>query len=419
MKIAVVGSGISGLASAWMLQTEHEVHVFEADARPGGHTHTVQAPVGFQGRDVSVDTGFIVFNRRTYPIFCRLLHKLGVAAQDSDMGFSVQVQANGVAYHGRGFWGLFAQPKNLFRPAHWRMLRDLLRFYREAPSLLESEASPSLGEYLQEHGYSQVFLDEHLAPMAAAVWSTDPADILDFPARTLVQFFANHGFLDVRDRPQWLTVQGGSRTYVDALIAQLHGPVHLSTPVLGVRRAAGKVWLRTADAEEQVFDQVVLATHGDTTLRMLEDATALEQEILAPFRFQENDVVLHQDARLMPENRRTWSAWNYFVPKAGAVRATVTYWMNRLQDILSIDPLLVSLNRSDEIAEDKVLGRYAYDHPIFSAAAVAAQERHAEISGVSGIHYCGAYWRYGFHEDGAWSAMRVAKALGVGDEVLA
>ncbi|MHC4824479.1 MAG: NAD(P)/FAD-dependent oxidoreductase [Planctomycetota bacterium] len=419
MKVAVVGSGISGLMSAWMLQSKHEVHVFEADDRPGGHTHTVQVPAGDAGADVAVDTGFIVFNRRTYPTFCRLLRKLGVEVKDSDMGFSVQVQANGVAYHGRGFWGLFAHKRNLFRPAHWRMLRDLLRFYREAPRLLESEASPTLGEYLKEHGYGQVFLEEHLVPMAAAVWSTDPADILDFPARTLVQFFSNHGFLDVKDRPQWLTVKGGSRTYVEALLAELRGPVHLGTPVLGVRREGGKVWLRTPGSEEQCFDQVVLATHGDTSLRMLEDATPLEEEVLSSFRFQENDVVLHQDVNLMPKRGSIWSAWNYFVPQGGAVRATVTYWMNRLQDIFSLDPLLVTLNRSEEIAEAKILGRYAYDHPIFDAKAVAAQDRHAEISGASGIHYCGAYWRFGFHEDGAWSALRVAKELGVGEEALA
>lgn len=418
MKIAVIGSGISGLASAWMLQTQHEVSLFEADERPGGHTHTVQVAAGAHGEELPVDTGFIVFNRRTYPIFCRLLEKLKVSAQDSDMGFSVQVQANNVAYHGRGFWGLFAQPWNLLRPAHWRMLRDLLRFYREAPALLEREDSPTLGEYLHENNYSQVFLEEHLVPMAAAVWSTDPADILHFPARTLVQFFQNHGFLEVKSRPQWLTVQGGSSTYVRALLAALRGPVYLSTPVLGLRRADGKVWLKTAN-EEQCFDQVVIATHGDTALRMLTDATALEQEVLAPFTFQANDVVLHQDSSLLPKEKRTWSAWNYFVPSQGAVRATVTYWMNRLQNIVSNEPLLVTLNRSKEIAADKVFGKFSYDHPIFSAAAVASQTRHAEISGVAGIHFCGAYWRNGFHEDGAWSALRVAKSIGVSEEVLA
>ncbi|MDA9860301.1 FAD-dependent oxidoreductase [Planctomycetota bacterium] len=418
MKVAVIGSGISGLTAAWMLQTQHDVSLFEADARLGGHTHTVKVAAGAQGEELPVDTGFIVFNRHTYPIFCRLLEKLKVDAQNSDMGFSVQVQANKVAYHGRGFWGLFAQPRNLLRPAHWRMLRDLLRFYREAPALLESEDSPTLGEYLQENNYSKVFLEEHLSPMAAAVWSTDPADILNFPARTLVQFFQNHGFLDVKDRPQWLTVQGGSRTYVDALLAELRGPVFLSTAVLGLRREGGKVWLRTAD-DEQCFDQVVVATHGDIALGMLADATALEQEVLAPFTFQTNDVVLHQDSSLMPKEQRTWSAWNYFVPTRGAVRATVTYWMNRLQNIRSAKPLFVTLNRSEEIDADKVISNFSYDHPIFSAAAVASQARHAEISGVDGIHFCGAYWRNGFHEDGAWSALRVAQALGVSEDVLA
>ena len=417
MNVAVIGSGISGLTAAWMLQTQHEVSLFEADERPGGHTHTVKVAAGAQ-EELPVDTGFIVFNRRTYPIFCRLLDKLKVNAQDSDMGFSVQMQGNKVAYHGRGFWGLFAQPRNLLRPAHWRMLRDLLRFYREAPNLLESKYSPTLGEYLQENNYSKVFLEEHLVPMAAAVWSTDPAEILNFPARTLVQFFQNHGFLKVKDRPQWLTVQGGSCTYVDALLAELRGPLFLSTPVLGLRREDGKVWLKTAHGE-QCFDQVVVATHGDTALRMLTDATPLEQDVLTPFTFQANDVVLHQDSSLMPKSKRTWSAWNYFVPSQGAVRATVTYWMNCLQNLHSAEPLFVTLNRSSEIAADKVLGRFSYDHPIFSAAAVASQARHAEISGVAGVHFCGAYWRNGFHEDGAWSALRVAQSLGVSEEVFA
>ncbi|MCP4770695.1 MAG: FAD-dependent oxidoreductase [Planctomycetes bacterium] len=418
MKVAVIGSGISGLTAAWMLQTRHEVSIFEADDRLGGHTHTVKVAAGKQGEDLPVDTGFIVFNRRTYPTFCRLLEKLNVAARDSDMGFSVEMQSNKVAYHGRGFWGLFAQPWNLFRPAHWRMLRDLLRFYREAPALLTSEDSPTLGEYLQTNGYSKVFLDEHLVPMAAAVWSTDPADILNFPARTLIQFFRNHGFLDVRNRPQWLTVKGGSRTYVDAIHAALRGPVFLSTPVLGLRREDGKVHLKTADGEQE-FDQVVVATHGDTALRMLTDASPLEREILTPFGFQANDVVLHQDSSLMPKAKRTWSAWNYFVPSRGVVRATVTYWMNRLQGTVSAEPLLVTLNRSNEIDPQKVLGSFTYDHPIFSAEAVSSQDRHAEISGTSGIHFCGAYWRNGFHEDGAWSALRVAEELGASEEFYA
>ena len=418
MKIAVIGSGISGLASAWMLQSRHEVEVFEEANRPGGHTHTVQVPAGEDGANVNVDTGFIVFNKKTYPLFCQLLAKLNVEAQESDMGFSVQIQANKVAYHGRGFWGLFAKPKYLFRPNHWRLLLDLLRFYREAPLLLKSSSSPTLGEYLKQNRYSQVFLEEHLVPMAAAVWSTDPADILDFPARTLIQFFANHGFLSVRDRPQWLTIKGGSRSYVDALIADLQGPVHLSSPILGVRRDQGMVWLRLANGQERSFDEVVFATHADTSLRLLEDATPLEKEVLTPFRFQNNDVVLHQDATLLPKGKHVWSAWNYFVPQGGAVRATVTYWMNRLQNLLTPNPLLVSLNRNHEIAEDKVLGKFSYDHPVFSADAVLAQERHAEISGLSGVHFCGAYWRYGFHEDGIWSAMRVVQNLGVDEGVL-
>jgi len=417
MKIAVVGSGISGLTSAWMLAHQHEVTLFEAAPRPGGHTHTVRVNAGPQGSEISVDTGFIVFNRRTYPLFCRLLHKLEVPAQDSDMGFSVQMERNGVEYCGDGFGGLFAQRKNLLRPNHWRMLRDILRFYKESPELLQQDSLLSLGAYLQQNGYSKVFLDEHLVPMAAAVWSADPAMILEFPARTLVQFFQNHGFLDLKNRPQWRTVQGGSKTYVDALLKDFCGELRLGTPVIQVLRQAVGVLLQTLDGQSETFDQVVLATHGDLSLKMLAQPTPREEQVLSAFSFQANDVVLHQDASLMPKGKRSWSAWNYFVPASERPRATVTYWMNKLQNLSSPLPLLVTLNRTQDIDPDLILGQYEYDHPVFDEAAIRAQEQHQEISGTDRIHYCGAYWRYGFHEDGVWSAVRVAKSFGVGEEV--
>ena len=418
MRVAVVGSGVSGLVASWMLQREHEVTLFEAEARLGGHTHTVTVPAGPGGADIDVDTGFIVFNRRTYPLFCRMLATLGVGARDSDMGFSVQVEANGVEYCGRGMGGLFAQKRNWLRPAHWRMIRDLLRFYREAPALLEGEEDPTLGEYLRRNGYSRVFIDEHLVPMAAAVWSADPAGILAFPARTLVRFFRNHGFLDVKDRPTWLTVPGGSHRYVEALIADFGGTVRTGAPVRQVARDTTGVSLTLDGGEVAQFDQVVIATHGDTALRMLASPTPREQEVLSRFSFQANDVILHTDVSLLPRTEATWSAWNYFVPRDGAERATVTYWMNQLQGLESPKPLLVTLNRRDEIDPATILGEYDYDHPVFDQGAVAAQERHAEISGADRIHYAGAWWRYGFHEDGVWSAVRVAEALGVSEEVL-
>jgi len=418
VKIAVVGSGIAGLTAAWMLQKKHQVTLFEARERLGGHTHTVDVASGPAGEEVAVDTGFIVFNRRTYPLFCKLLDKLGVGARDSDMGFSVQVEANGREYCGRGFGGLFAQRRNLLRPSHWRMLRDLLRFYREAPLLLMQDEDPTLGQYLQANGYSKVFLEEHLVPMAAAVWSSDPADILDFPARTLIRFFANHGFLDVKDRPQWLTIPGGSRTYLDAWEKAFRGELRLGSPVRQVRRSAEGVELEVGE-QTLAFDHVVFASHGDQTLGMLEDADEVEREILGSFRFQPNEVVLHQDTTLLPKKRSTWSAWNYHVPRDGVDVATVTYWMNCLQGIETTEPLLVTLNRTAEIDPGKVLRSFNYLHPIFDAPAIGAQLRHDEIDARNRASFCGAYWRYGFHEDGVWSAVRVSERLGVGKEVLA
>lgn len=418
MKIAVVGSGVAGLTAAWILQETHEVTLFEARERLGGHTHTVDVPVGEGGKDLAVDTGFIVFNRKTYPLFCRWLEELGVGARDSDMGFSVRVEGNGREYCGRGLDGLFAQRRNLLRPSHWRMLRDLLRFYREAPALLDQPDDPTLGEYLRAHRYSDVFRDEHLIPMAAAVWSADIRAILDFPARTLIRFFLNHGFLEVKDRPQWLTVPGGSRSYLDAWQARFRGRVRLGEAVGSVRRSGGQVLLEAGDARHS-FDHVVLACHGDAALAMLADPDPMETDILGSFRFQPNAVALHQDEQLLPRKRSTWSAWNYHVPRQGHGLATVTYWMNRLQGIRSPEPILVSLNRSEEIDPAKLLRTFTYRHPVFDAGAIDAQARHAEIDGKRGVSFCGAYWRYGFHEDGVWSAVRAAAHLGVESEVFA
>lgn len=418
MRIAVVGGGVSGLVAARLLQEQHDVSLFEVEGRAGGHSHTVDVPAGPCGEQVAVDTGFIVFNRHTYPLFCNLLEHLGIRPVDSDMGFSVQMEASGVEYCGRGLGGLFAQRRNLLRRDHWRMLRDLLRFMKQAPRHLDGDGNECLGDWLAKHGYSDAFIDAHLVPMAAAVWSADPSQVLTMPARTLFRFFDNHGFLKVRERPQWLTIPGGSRTYVQALLADFHGEVLLDRGVSSLTRLAHGVRLCCTDGTEREFDQVVLATHGDTALQLLDDPSALESEILGCFRFQPNEVLLHQDASILPRTERVWSAWNYFVPEAPSESATVTYWMNRLQDLETPDPLLVTLNRSADIDPSKVLRRFVYDHPIFDAEAIAAQGRHREISGVDRIHYCGAWWRYGFHEDGVWSAWRVAQSLGASGRIL-
>ena len=418
MRIAVVGAGVSGLVAARLLHRKHEIDVFEAGPYAGGHSNTVEARVG--GVTLPVDTGFIVFNERTYPLFCRLLKGLGVAWKDSDMSFSARIERSGMEYCGDGFGGLFAQRRNLLRIGHWRMVRDILRFYREARAVLdEGEADGSgdmgggtLGEYLRKHRYSRAFIDDHLVPMAAAVWSADPVGILDFPVRTFVRFFANHGFLEVDDRPQWLTVVGGSREYVRVLIEPFRERVHLSTPVRAVRRTPDGPRLTLRDGREVDYDAVVMATHSDTALHLLADADDDERAIVGAVPYQRNTAVLHTDARLLPRTRATWSSWNYHVPDQPTRVATLTYWMNRLQGLETPEPLLVSLNRDDEIDPARVLARMEYDHPVFTVAAVRAQQRRAEIQGRNNTWWCGAWWGYGFHEDGARSGVEVGEALG-------
>lgn len=419
MRVAVVGSGISGMVAARRLHDAgHEVTVFEARDRVGGHTATVDARVG--GRSYTVDTGFIVFNERTYPGFCALLKELGVGWKASDMSFSARLDAENVEYNGTSTSALFAQRRNALRPGFWSMIRGILRFYREAPELLEPGREgdrTSLGEYLRRGGYSDPFIRWHILPMACAVWSGVPGEILDFPARSLVRFFANHGFLQVDDRPQWLTVEGGSRSYADALLAPLAGRIRLGVPVTSVRSAAdGGVTLEAA-GETLEFDRAVLACHSDQALAMLGDqATATEREVLGAIRYQPNRVTLHTDPAPMPRRKRAWAAWNVWAPKGADVHGEpvrVTYWMNPLQSIEGPDDLFVSLNMEEAIAPDRVIESKTFAHPIFDAAAVQAQGRYDEIDGARGIHYCGAYWSFGFHEDGVQSARRVLDRMGV------
>ncbi|MEM1448625.1 MAG: FAD-dependent oxidoreductase [Planctomycetota bacterium] len=418
MKVAVVGSGISGMVAARRLfDAGHDVTLLEARDRIGGHTATREVEVA--GRPYVVDTGFIVFNERTYPGFCALLDELGVGWKTSDMSFSARIEAANVEYNGTSVAALFAQRSNAFRPRFWSMIRGILRFYREAPELLEldaSEVGPTLGEYLERCGYSRAFIEWHMIPMACAVWSGVPAEILDFPARTLVRFFANHGFMQVDDRPPWLTVEGGSRAYARALMAPLMDRVHLSSPVRRVdARGAGEVDV-TTDAGTERFDRAVLACHSDQALAMLADPTDVESEVLGAIRYQPNEVVLHTDASLMPRRKAAWAAWNVHVPRDAAATGEpvrVTYWMNQLQGIEGPDDLFVTLNCSDRIAADSVLRTTSFSHPVYDAACVRAQHRHGEIDGVRGVHYCGAYWHYGFHEDGLQSARRVLLAMGV------
>ncbi len=410
MRVAVVGTGIAGLAAAWRLHRRHELTVFEAGAHVGGHTHTVDVEVG--GRRLAVDTGFIVFNERTYPGFCALLRELGVAWQPSDMSFSVRCERSGLEYNGTSLNGLFAQRTNLLRPSFWRLLRDLVRFYREAPAVLDGpDEELTLGQYLERGRYSRAFVEQHLVPMAAAVWSARPAALRDFPLGFLVRFFHNHGFLAVGERPRWLVVRGGSRAYVEPLTAPFRDRIRLRTPVTRVERTPAGVRLRTAAGEEGTFDRVVLACHADQSLRLLAGADALEREVLGAFAYQPNDVVLHTDARLMPRRRRAWASWNYRLGDAPQDLPTVTYWMDNLQGLAGDPRLFVTLNQSAAIDEARVLRRFVYSHPVYSRAALRAQARRAEVDGRGGVHFCGAYWGYGFHEDGLQSGFAAAEEL--------
>ncbi|MBX9681072.1 MAG: FAD-dependent oxidoreductase [Gemmataceae bacterium] len=408
MRIAVVGTGIAGLTLAHLLAAEHDVVVFEADSRIGGHTHTVEVELP-EGR-VAVDTGFIVCNNWNYPNFLKLLGKLGVHTQPSDMSFSVRSERTGLEYNGGSWNGLFAQRLNAFRPSFWRMLSEIVRFNREAPALLESSGEgPSLGEYLKSGNYRRDFVEQYSVPMGAAIWSMPPDQMLEFPARSFVQFFKNHGLLSVSDRPKWATLVGGSRAYLEPITRPFADRIRLRSPVLGIRRHADGVTLRTPHGAE-TFDEVAIAAHSDQALRMLEDPSDVEREVLDAIAYQENDVVLHTDGRLMPRSKRAWASWNYHVD-AGQ-RATVTYWMNRLQRLPIEMPLLVTLNRTDAIRPDKVLRTFSYHHPIFGRGSTEAQARWNEVNGVRRTWYCGAWWGYGFHEDGVRSALRVAEKFG-------
>ena len=404
MKIAIVGAGIAGNVLGYHLGREHDITVFEAGSHVGGHSHT--HAIRHEGRELAVDTGFIVFNRRTYPYFSALLDELGVAIQPSEMSFSVQCAANGLEYNGTTLNTLFAQRRNLLRPTFWRMIRDILRFNREAPALLETSTSDvSLDEYLRAGRYSQQFIDHYILPMGAAIWSSSTQAMREFPACLFVRFFHNHGMLSIDDRPRWLTIRGGSARYVEKLTASFRERIRLNTPVESVRRTPAGVVVKTTACEPERFDAAFLACHSDQALRVLADASPDERATLGAIRYQRNDVVLHTDLRILPRRRRAWAAWNYHVSDREHDRVAVTYEMNRLQRLGTRVPLLVTLNMTDRIDPSTVLQRSSYEHPLYTPEAVAAHSRQAQINGANRTYFCGAYWRFGFHEDGVVSAL--------------
>lgn len=412
MRVAVIGTGISGMVAAWLLHREHAITVFEADDRIGGHTHTM--PVAVDGTQWPVDTGFIVFNDRTYPHFIRLLAQLGVASQPTTMSFSVRCEATGLEYCGTSLNTLFAQRRNLLRPSFLRMLWDILRFHREAPRLLAGDDHvTSLGAYLTRHGYSAAFIDHYIVPMGAAIWSAPPTHMHAFPVRHFVQFFHHHGMLTVDQRPQWRVVAGGSATYARALVAPFADRIRLQRPVAAVWRHPDRVVVRTVDGDE-AFDEVVISVHGDQALRLLADPSPAEREILGAFTYQENEAVLHSDASFLPRRRRAWAAWNYHLPRTPGERVAVSYHMNALQGLQARREFLVTLNPHRPIDPAQVHRRLTYHHPLATAASVAAQRRHAEINHQRRTSFCGAYWGFGFHEDGVVSALNACRHFGVG-----
>jgi predicted NAD/FAD-binding protein len=409
MRVAIIGAGVSGLVCAHMLHAEHELVLFEAGDEPGGHANTVRVETETGVHDV--DTGFIVFNDRNYPNFERLLEGLKVPTQASPMSFGVSDGLD-FEYCAASPNGLFASRSNMIKPSFHRMVADLVRFNREARELLGSEEDPSLREWLAERRYSRDFVERLIVPQASAVWSADPAQMWSFPARFLVEFFDNHGMLGFRGRPRWRTITGGSRRYVEALTRPWQESVRLSTAVTSVSRHSDHVVVSTRTGESERFDAVVIATHSDQALALLADPSERERELLEAIPYQRNEAVLHTDRSLLPRRRRAWASWNYHLGADAGGGCTVTYHMNRLQSLRAEQEFCVTLNRTATIDPERIIRTIDYSHPVYTPAGVAAQSRHEEISGRNRTHYCGAYWGWGFHEDGVNSALRVAREIG-------
>ncbi|ROM85045.1 MULTISPECIES: NAD(P)/FAD-dependent oxidoreductase [Pseudomonas] len=412
MRIAIIGSGIAGLTCAHLLSRKHEVTVFEAAEWVGGHTHTVD--VAWRGEHYAIDTGFIVFNDWTYPNFIRLLDQLKVASRPTEMSFSVHDPLTGLEYNGHDLNTLFAQRRNLVSPGFWGMLRDILRFNRQALADLDEQridASTTLGSYLRAQGYGQRFIEHYIVPMGAAIWSMSPADMLDFPLQFFVRFCRNHGLLSVNQRPQWRVIEGGSRSYIAPLCQPFAQRIRLNCKVHRVSRDEGGVTLTSATGPER-FDSVVFACHSDQALALLEAPSPQERAVLGAIRYADNDVVLHTDSRLLPRRRRAWASWNYRLGGSDQAPAAVTYNMNILQGIQASETFCVSLNQTALVDPAKIIARFQYAHPQYSLAASAAQADHAQLQGQQLSYYCGAYWGNGFHEDGVVSALKVAEHFG-------
>ena len=411
MRVAVVGGGVSGLVAASVLARRHAVTLFEAEALAGGHVRTVDVETA--DGVVAVDTGFIVFNDRTYPSFTRLLDRLGVASRDTEMSFSVRCDRTGLEYNGTSLNGVFADRRHLVSPSFLGMLRDILRFNRHGGDQAARSGGGSVRGFLEAYRYGRRFRDHYLLPMGAAIWSCPTGTFLDFPIAFVMTFFANHGLLQLTDRPVWKVVRGGSARYVEALLAQSPAEMRLQTPVHGIRRGADHVDVRSGRGVER-FDEVVMACHADQALHLLDDPSLQERQVLGAFPYAPNTAVLHTDAGWLPRRRRAWASWNYRVPAGGETLPAVTYHMNRLQHLETPRQYCVTLNPASPIAPGAEIARFTYTHPIFSAARIEAQTQHRALIRRRRTSYCGAYWGYGFHEDGVRSALAVTAAFGEG-----
>ena len=411
MRIAVVGTGIAGMVAAFLLSDEHELVVFESADYVGGHTHTID--VASNGRTYAVDTGFIVFNEKTYPNFVRLMKRLGIAWQLSNMSFSMQCKKTGLEFSPSSLNSLFIQRKNLLRPSFYRMIFDIFKFRRESEALLKSDDyNLTLQNFLIAKKFSRLFIEHFIMPMGGAIWSADPVKFNEFPALYFAQFFKNHGFLNVRHQPQWLVIKGGSKQYVAPLTRRFADRIRINCPVKSIRRHSDYVSVQAANAEPERFDQVVIATHSDQALAMLDDATETEKDILGAIPYQDNYTVLHSDESVLPRKKAAWASWNYHIPQAEMGRVALTYDMNILQSLNAPVEYCVTLNLPDTVDPAKKIKEMHYHHPVYNPKSLAARKRHEEINGVKRTYFCGAYWGYGFHEDGVTSALVVGKHFG-------
>ncbi len=404
MKIAIIGSGIAGNVAAYHLNKEHDITLFEQNSHIGGHTHS-HIIDDVKGK-LNIDTGFIVLNDRSYPNFISLLEELEVDIQKTEMSFSVKCEHSGLEYNGNNLDTLFAQRRNLFRPGFYRMIADILRFNREATEAINNTHSDqSLGEFLHNNNYSEIFINKYIVPMGAAIWSTNPDDMFSFPARFFFKFFFNHGLLSVNDRPQWYVIKGGSNSYVKKLIMGFEDKIRTDCPVDKIVRYDDYVEIHTQRHGVEIFDYVFIASHSDQALNMLQQPTAQERETLSAIQYQKNEAVLHTDRSLLPIRKKAWASWNYHIPRDTRTNVALTYNMNILQGISSENTYCVTLNYSDQIDKKKIIKTIEYHHPIFTPESIIAQENHRLINGTSRTYYCGAYWRNGFHEDGVVSAI--------------